>query len=211
MNSFKSKIIKSEAVKIVTGRSEDSMSGENRPPSSMPRNNGDRSRQQIQQVVLEAYEKGLAEGLRKGRDLRDRESSNTLKAAEEAVRQAGTLKASIIERSEEDILHLVLDIAEKVLHHEVTSNQDVVKNILRSAIQSITDRENIRVHCHPEDLSVLKEIRPEMMQTINGVSKLEFIEDAAVGRGGVRLESGFGEVDARVDKQFDVIKKALLS
>ena len=127
------------------------------------------------------------------------------------MQQAGKLKLSIIERSEEDILHLVLDIAEKVLHHEVASNRDVAKNILKSAIQAVNDREHVRVRCHPADLAVLKEVRPEMMQAMNGINQLEFIEDDSVGRGGVRLESGYGEVDARVDKQFEVIKTALLS
>lgn len=212
MNSFKSKIIKSEAVKIVGRRGEDSPSGDDVSPSyAPPQKRQDEGRQRLEQVAREAYEKGLAEGIQKGRDIRTRECANMLKAVEEAMNQVGKLKVSIIERSEEDIIHLVLDIAEKVLHHEVTSNPDVVKNILESAIQAVNDRENIRVHCHPADLAVLLEVRPEMLQAMGGVKQMEFIEDASVGKGGVRLETGFGEVDARVDKQFEVIKAALLS
>ena len=210
MNSFKSKIIKSEAVKIIDNRAEE-LSTTDEPCPPPPRSSQNEEKQRLQAVIREAYDKGLAAGMQRGRDLRSQECASILKAAEEAMQQAGKIKLSIIEKSEEDILHLVLDIAEKVLHHEVTSNRDVAKNILKSAIQAMNDRENIRVHCHPADLAVLKEVRPEMMQSASGIGQLEFIEDNSVGVGGVRLETGFGEVEARIDKQFEVVKTALLS
>jgi len=51
----------------------------------------------------------------------------------------------------------------------------------------------------------------ELLSSIDGIGDMEYIEDASIMAGGVKVETGTGEVDARLDSQFDVIKKAMLS
>jgi len=199
---YKSRIIKSEAVRIVERTEEGAPA---LPEGAIT------SADRVQNTIRDAYEKGMAEGVRKERDLHARESSRALKVAEEAIRQTARLNAAIIERSEGEILGLIFAIAEKVIHHEVTVNKAVVRNVLKSAVEAINDRETISVRCHPGDMAALQELRPELLATIDGLSNVALVEDAAISPGGVKIEAGIGEVDARIERQFEVIKNAVLS
>ena len=207
---YKSKLIMSEIVRVVEQR-EDCLSGGDDPASLSNSGRAAAVQERIQQAIREAFERGVAEGVQKGRDLQRRESASALQAAEDALRQTSHLKASIVERSEGEIIDLVFAIAEKVIHHEATVNPDIVKNVLRSAVEAITDRENIRVRCNPGDLTVLKDLRPELTCMIDGIGDVEFLEDSSIMPGGVKIGTGTGEVDARLDRQFEVIKNAVLS
>jgi flagellar assembly protein FliH len=210
MNLYSSKIIKSETVKIVDkdGNGLYLFEESHTPPSARK---ATAAQERLQQAVQQAFENGMAEGISKGRDLQVHESSHALKAAEEAIKQIGRLRTSIIERSEREILGLAFAIAEKVIHHEVTVNRNVVGDVLKSAVKALSDKENIRVRCHPGDLAMLCDLRPELLTTTEGLRNVEFIEDSAIKPGGVKIETGIGEVDARIDKQFEVIKNAILS
>jgi len=210
MNLYKSRIIKSESVRIVESQGDSLSAGED-AKSPVVVADTEAIEERFQQALRGAFEKGVAEGVRKGRDLQAHESASALKAAEDAVRQMSRLKVAIMEQSEDDILGLVFAIAEKVIHHEVTVNRDIVKGVLKSAVAAINDREHIRVKCNPADISELKDLRPELLGTIDGLTNVTFVEDAAIVRGGVKVETGIGEVDARIDKQFEVIKHAILS
>jgi flagellar assembly protein FliH len=210
MNLCKSKIIKSEAIRIVA-KKEDLASGGDDSDSPGPLNNARTARQRLEDAICEAYEKGVSEGMKLGRDLERRESVSVLKAAEDAVGQTGRLRASIIERSEDDILALVFAVAEKVIHHEVTVNPNIVAGVLKRAVEAINDKEHIRVRCNPGDLAVLQNLRPELPNTTDDLRGMEFVEDPSIVSGGVRIETGDGEVDARLDRQFEVIKNAVLS
>ncbi len=210
MNLYKSKIIKSESVRVVERTGDSSADAEDKTPHPGERN-VTAAQDRFQLAIREAFEKGMAEGLRKGKEAQARESSSALKAAEDAVRQTARLRTSIVERSEDEILGLVFAIAEKVIHHEVSVNRDIVKGVLKSAVEAINDRESIKVRCNPGDLDALNEIRPELLATVDGLSTVTFVEDPSITPGGVRIEAGTGEVDARMDRQFEVIKNAILS
>ena len=210
MNLYKSRLIKSETVKMVD-RKDETLLGNGVGSSALGAAPASVTKEQLERTMREAFEKGAAAGIQKGRELQRLESASAVKAAEEAVRQASRLKAAIIERSEGDILELAFAIAEKVIQQEVSVNRDIVKVVLKKAIESVQGRENIRVRCNPEDYASLTEMRPELMGSMDGVGTVEFVEDATILRGGVKVETAVGEVDARIDSQFDVIKKEILS
>ena len=210
MNLYKSKIIKSESVRIVD-QNGDSPSGGAASDAQAAARSARAAQEQVQDAIREAFEKGVSEGMKKGRDLERRASASAMKAVAEAVHKTGQLRASIVERSEEDILDLVFAIAEKVIHHEVTVNRGIVAGVLKSAVQAINDREHIRVRCHPGDFAVLKELRPELAGMMDGIDDMDFVEDQTIMAGGVKIETASGEVDARLDRQFEVIRNALLS
>lgn len=210
MNLYKSKIIKSEAVKIVERKEESLYAGGGDASSPAPAQAGI-TQEKLEKAMKGAYEKGVGAGLNKGRELQRLEYASAVKAAEDAVRQAGRLKAAIIEKSENDILELVFAIAEKVIHQEVTTNREIVRGILKKAVEAVRGSESIRVRCNPADLACLVEMRPDLMGAMDGINNVEFVEDPAIVKGGVRVETATGEVDARIDSQFGVIRKEVLS
>jgi len=210
MNSCKSKILKSEAIRIIEKKVDSSPDGNGADGQGVLKST-ETARERLHKAIGEAYERGVSEGMKKGRDLERRELAGALKAAEELVKHMNRLRASILERSADDILGLAFAIAEKVIHHEVAVNPHTVAGVLKMAVAAINEREHVRVRCNPRDLAVLEGLRPEFVGALDSMGGMEFVEDSSIAPGGVRIETEGGEVDARLDKQFDVIKDALLS
>ncbi|MDQ5985499.1 MAG: hypothetical protein CSYNP_01209 [Syntrophus sp. SKADARSKE-3] len=210
MSLYKSKIIKSASVKVVETNDEAPF-GAAETMLSAASSNKSLAHERLSHAIREAFERGAAEGIVKGKALQKQANSNILNMAEEAIRQVSRMKAAIIEESEGEILDLVFAIAEKVIHHEATVNKEVVRSVLRSAVEAINERENVKVRCNPEDLAALQDLRPELTDAVDGIGVMEFMADPSILPGGVRVEAGSGEVDARIDKQFEVIKNAVLS
>ena len=163
---------------------------------------------QLQQATREAYAKGVSEGIQKGKDLERQDSLQALQSMQQIIGEAAALKEKIIADAEEQITALSLAIAEKILHAEVTTNGEVVKNVLKAAIRNLEDRENMKIRLHPLDFRVMKEIKNDFFQNFDGIKNVFFEQDEGIQRGGAVVETEFGEVDARIEQQLNEIKTA---
>jgi flagellar assembly protein FliH len=157
-----------------------------------------------------SYQQGYDEGLKKGIEMQKQDASHMVQALADAVREVDLLKQQILEGAEQDIVGLAYAIAEKVVHQEVQTNRDVIKAVLTDAIKSIVDKEELKIRLNPQDYRYMLEIKADFFQAIDGVKHIILEEDDKIMRGGAVIESLFGEVDARVDRQLGEMK-ALLS
>lgn len=167
--------------------------------------------EKLQQAVKEAYENGVAEGVKKGRDLQSQDSLRVLQSMNQVIKETAMLKEKILVDVEKQILELSLAIAEKVLHSEVTTNSEVIKNVLRDAIRNIVDRDNMKIRLHPLDFRTMMEIKADFLQSFDGLKNILFEEDDSIQRGGAIIETMFGEVDARLEQQYQEVKAGLKS
>ncbi|MCX5836181.1 MAG: FliH/SctL family protein, partial [Deltaproteobacteria bacterium] len=55
------------------------------------------------------------------------------------------------------------------------------------------------------------EIKSDFLQHFDGIKNIVFEEDESVRRGGAIIETLFGEVDARLDQQYNEIKTVMVS
>jgi flagellar assembly protein FliH len=162
--------------------------------------------EKIRQVEQEAYQRGVSDGIGQGRDLQKNDAFHTLQAMSNIALEVSDLKKNILENAEAQIIQLVLDVAAKVIHTEVTTNQDIIRSVLKDAIKKIVDRENMKIRVHPQDFQHMMEIKSDFIQNFDGVKNIVFEEDDSIQRGGAIIESLFGEVDARLDQQYNEVK-----
>jgi flagellar biosynthesis/type III secretory pathway protein FliH len=67
------------------------------------------------------------------------------------------------------------------------------------------------VRLHPADYEILAAIRPELIRAGDqGGRKVEVLASDEIGRGGCRIETEIGIVDASLPTQFQEIKRQLL-
>ncbi len=165
----------------------------------------------VQNAEKDSYERGISEGIRTGEDHVRKESRNSLESIQNQLKEVASLRKSIMEKAEKDVLMLALSIAEKIIHQEVTSHQDTVQNILKAAMRNILDRDNIKVRLHPQDFQYMMVNKEDFLLGFDGIKNIVFEEDGGIIRGGAIIETQFGEVDARIDRQFTEVKNLLLS
>jgi flagellar assembly protein FliH len=199
------KVIKSEDVKFFRAPGDLALPADGFDPESVK----DAIARKIRITEQESYERGLSEGIRKGRELEKNETLQTLQAMSAIVKEMSALKKITLENMEEEIVQLSLAVAEKVIHLEATTNREVIRGVLKEAIKSIGDRENMKIRVHPQDFHFMMEIKNDFLQSFDGIRNVTFAEDESIQRGGAIIETGCGEADARLDQQYSEVKAAM--
>jgi flagellar assembly protein FliH len=166
--------------------------------------------QKVKTAEKAAHAKGLSEGLKEGADQERAKLRTAAVALSGAIKELSILKKEILEKAEKEMVNLAFRVAEKVIHQEVSTGREVVLSVLRAAMKDILDREGLKIRMNPVDYHHLIENDPEGIQSIEGLRNAVIEADETVGPGGVVIETLFGEVDARLDRQMDGIREALL-
>jgi flagellar assembly protein FliH len=205
MKLFGRKVIKSEEVRFFRAPGDHALQADGFDPERVK----EAFARKIRITEQEFYERGLSDGIRKGRELEKNETLQTLQAMSVIVKEMSALKKSTLENLEGEIVQLSLAVAEKVIHLEVTTNQEVIRGVLKEAIKNIGDRENMKIRVHPQDFQFMIEIKNDFLQSFDGIRNMTFAEDESIQRGGAIIETVCGEVDARLDQQYNEMKAAM--
>jgi flagellar assembly protein FliH len=99
------------------------------------------------------------------------------------------------ERMAEAMATTAVQLARQVVRQEVATRPDLVLAVARDAIESLlASARGLRLRVHPDDHAVLLEGARELFDR-RGVT---LVTDAGIARGGCRLESDLGVVDAEI-------------
>ena len=69
----------------------------------------------------------------------------------------------------------------------------------------------MKIRVHPQDFQYMMEIKSDFLQNFDGIKNIVFEKDESIQLGGATIETLFGEVDARLDQQFNEIKTLMTS
>ncbi|MBE9547282.1 MAG: hypothetical protein IMF10_07295, partial [Proteobacteria bacterium] len=71
------------------------------------------------------------------------------------------------------------------------------------------DREEMKIRLNPTNYNYMMEVDPGILRSFGDIRNVAFEEDEGIEPGGAIIETLFGEVDARLDKQLDEIRDGL--
>jgi flagellar assembly protein FliH len=157
------------------------------------------------QARQEAYAAGLAEG----RAAALEELRPAVTAIVAAAEQARTLQDDAAVRLERDAVELALAIAEKALVAAVEVQPERVVDVVRGALRLLVERERVHVFVNPEDLEIVREAVGELTASLGGIEHLEVQAERRVARGGARLRTAEGEIDATLPTKLERAREAL--
>jgi len=124
----------------------------------------------------------------------------------ETLEELTTLRQQMIHETERQMVQLALAIARRVVHREVSIDQDLLIAMARVALDRLGESAQVTVRLSPEDFEATAAVRSAQWTG----TQVTVVADARVGRGGCRVESEFGTMDAGVDGQIHEIARALL-
>jgi flagellar biosynthesis/type III secretory pathway protein FliH len=160
-----------------------------------------RAREEAARLRSEAVEQGRQEGIRVAAAGRE-----DLEIERERLE---TERERLLDRAEEEIVHLALAVAGKVLALAVQDERAVVESA-RRALARVRGRKELVARVHPADVPALRAEGPGLLPGATRAERLEIRQDPGVGRGGVILETEAGTVDARIEAQLEALGQALL-
>lgn len=167
-------------------------------------------RQQAQQAGFDqGYQAGLQQGQNAGKQEWqveiERTVAQTNRLAEELQKEA----ERVFLEAEQEIIAIALATAQKILLREIDDNPMTVLPIVRSALEKVRDQEKIVIRVHPDDYELLLQAKRDLQMIIGREQALNLVADQTIGRGGCMIDTMYGTVDAKIDTQFETIKKML--
>jgi len=154
----------------------------------------------------DAFSKGFAQGERAGGEAAAQRAEAMLRRLTETLEELTTLRQQMIHETERQMVQLALAIARRVMHREVSIDQDLLIAMARVALDRLGESAQVTVRLSPEDFEATAAVRSAQWTGTH----VTVVADARVGRGGCRVESEFGAMDAGVDGQIQEIARALL-
>lgn len=159
----------------------------------------------LPQLLEEAQARGRQEGLA----IAEERFESTSRALAQALEDVSRLRESLAQNGSQDMLRLVTAVAEQIVRRVIEVDSNVVLTIVENALQASVRADSYRICINPEDLEVVNAQKPLFLASISGLRNLSIETDAAISRGGCRVDSELGDVDATIESQIDAIRQAL--
>lgn len=151
------------------------------------------------------YKKGYHEGLEKGRD----EARKVLSQLNQSIKDAVEQREAILEEARDQILEMVVKISRKVTFDSIDVNREATAAIIAGVIDQLVDRSQLRIKVHPDHLAVVEQNIDRYLVGATTIKEIKIEGDPRVRFGGCFIETPNGDIDARLESQFDVIEDAL--
>jgi len=156
-------------------------------------------------VERDAFAKGFAQGEKAGAEAAAKRAEVMLRRLTETLEELTQLRAQMIHQTEHQMVELALAVARRIVHREISLDRDLLVAMARVALDRLGESARVTVRFNPEDFEVIA------ARAANWAgSNVSVVADARVSRGGCRVESDLGVMDAGVDSQIQEIARALL-
>ena len=157
------------------------------------------ARSEAEKIRLEALERGY----RDGQEQAAAENEQMKRQAEEFMEAVQADRDAFFARIEPKVVKLAVEVAEKILRHQVSAQPEVVLEIAKSALSQLRDDESVKLRVNPEDAALVKANKDEL----DKVRQSEIVEDRRVERGGCVAESPGGKLDAQIKTQISQVTR----
>ena len=171
-----------------------------------------------EQGHAEGFARGLAEGTAKGE--KDGAAKGLADMREQVTRVQevwGDALAAFLDERERmvrdarhDLLRVAARVASMVTRRMVEVDGGIVGDQLADVISRVVEPSRLRVRVHPEDRAMAERVMPDLVRRLGESAHAEVIEDGALGRGSVVVQTERGEIDSSIDTRLARMVDALL-
>lgn len=158
---------------------------------------------------LLAAARGEAESIR--REAAARGEAEGLAAWEERLAELAAAESRLLDEARGQLLQLATRIAEKILRRRLETAPEAILPMVEEALQASRGNVGGRVvlRLNPADADTVAPHLERLLQLNRGFESLELLRDGALVRGGCRVETQFGTIDASVETQLRAIQHLL--
>jgi flagellar assembly protein FliH len=158
----------------------------------------------------EGFASGEAEGRETGTEKGLEETRKDVEARLERLEELMGELLVPIQRHEDELesalVNLTTVLSRAVLYRELSLDSSQITAVVKKAMATLpSTRENVRIHIHPDDYEFVSEVAERFE------AKASVVEDAAIMRGGCKLETRHSLVDFTIERRFQKAVQDMLS
>jgi len=146
---------------------------------------------------------GFSSGCREGMEQAAAEMKSLVTALETMRQGLENRRASLLAALEEEVVELAVEVAEKLMLHDLDVNPDAVVDLVRNVIARASERKSLRVRLSPEDYAAIEERRKELDDSMADLGDFEMVNDRSLVHGDCIVETQAGTIDARLDRRLE--------
>ena len=166
------------------------------------RNLVSRAQEESENIKKSAFEEGYRLGLAK--------ASSDMEEFRNQLEGFMSARKDVFEYIAPDILEISVDIAKKIIKKELESDPQVILNTIVEVLRTISKSEpKITIRVRPQSVQFIKDTIPNITYQYGIDSKINIVADPSIEDGGCVFQTNNGIVDASIDTQIEIIKKAL--
>ena len=183
------------------------------------RSDSDKARREGYELGYKEGEKaghaaGMDVGKREGREQayaesRDRvgELAETLDAS---LRAFNADREGLAARAGGEVPHLAVAIAERIVKRAGAFDPNVCVANATAALRLVMRAHDVKLNVNPADYNLVKALLPELNHKWPALTHIELVEDSNITRGGCRVYTQGGLIDADLQTQLDRIAADLI-
>ena len=161
----------------------------------------------IQEISEKAFQQGFAEGQQVGLKSGAQKVDPAINSLYQALVQLQNIRHEIHQEIEKEVVQLALAIAKKVVCHEAKTSRETIVCVAREALRRVENPAKIKIKLNPQDLQMINDTKSQLSQFLHNVDNIRFEAADSIQSGGCLIETDTGDIDARIEKQFQAIEE----
>jgi flagellar biosynthesis/type III secretory pathway protein FliH len=162
----------------------------------------------VDEIKEAAFQKGFLEGKRVGFETGSKKADSVIDSLNQTLGQLENIRQEIYQEIEREVAQLALSIAKKIVCHEVKITQETITCVAREALSRVNNPTKIKIKLNPDDLQFIKDTQSQFSRFLHNVDNIRFEAEASIQSGGCLVETDRGDIDARIEKQFQAIEES---
>lgn len=162
----------------------------------------------VDEIKEAAFQKGFLEGKRIGFESGSKKAEAVIDSLNGTLEQLINVRNEIHQEIEKEVTQLALAIARKIVCHEIKMTQETVACVAREALSRVNNPGKIKIKLNPDDLQFIKNTRSQFSRFLGNLDHIVFEAEESIQSGGCLIETDRGDIDARIEKQFQAIEES---
>jgi flagellar biosynthesis/type III secretory pathway protein FliH len=162
----------------------------------------------IDEVRTNAFQEGFAEGEKAGFEAGTKRVEPLIASFNQGLEQLKNIRQEMHQAIEKEVVQLALSIAKKIVCHEVKTNAETVVCVAREALGRVENPGKIKIKLNPTDLQFIQDTKSQLSHLLQNVDGIRFEAEDSIQSGGCVIETEMGDIDARIEKQFQAIEES---
>lgn len=162
-----------------------------------------------EQQLKAVFEAGRIEGEKALGEQLIRQRSEVKTLLDGVVKSLRASADQVISDTEQHLVALALEIAQKLVA-DMPISGELVEASIRDALLQVEGTADFHVRLHPADLALLEKMHSSLLEPVDEAKTVRFHSAPEVTRGGCLIQTRFGVVDARRETKLDLLKRSLL-
>ena len=161
------------------------------------------------QLQQDAYNEAFSQGYEEGIQKASSSMEETLQVVNETIELAKVNADKYIEDQEQVILHLAIRSAEKIIGHELHSNEEAYISVVKRALKDVREFQNIKVYVAAQYYALVSKYREELAEMFPPDVQFLIFVNEDLNELESYIETNHGRVIVSIDSQLQQLRLKL--